>query len=694
MEIQTKPVFKTRTPRVKCITSHPAYPDVLVCLFSGELRLYDPKTYNLKKSVQVCDSPIRTAVIVPSKDCIYAGNDNGCILVVDLGNLAVLETIKAHDDFIRKIVVDENNQRMITVSDDNRTKLWSFSDGIVLINKYKDAKHFVMDACLYPSDSNRFLTASLDGKVRMYSVASTKLLKVFKGHEKGVNSIAFIRPEVFVTGADDCTVRVWDVKRQTAVAVLKGHTKNVNAVRALRSGFASCSEDDTVRFWTEEYKLAEVVSMQGRVWDAYAKENKIFVGSDEELCVFQELSSQTTGVLRENKIFYNVGSEVFSVKTDELGAYKELGAIDEAAETFTVSPNGKLIGVMGNMEISVCSTLGMRKKYSDGGRDLWFIGPDRFIYLKKGEIISVAQNEVEGRFRVEGIEAILSANGKQAIVNAGRTGIYTIGTEQPPQEFDVTVQKATMVGEYFILFGEQIYVYNRKAERVATVEHVAVSFVQHEDVLYFSTASKTFYMIVQKDEVHVSPLKYYGNLIGVRGSEIFYFSNGIKRDEIDVEFIGFKRDFLGGADVRPAEGLRDKAISFFETLGLYERALGLCTDENQRFEILVKLGRLEEALGAANSPIKYEKLGRRFVGLQDFERAAECFRRSNDLDSLLVTDIFGGKKHLGHVASKARAAGRDNLALLAAYKGKDYRLCGDLLKDTVFYEAFKRTYLN
>ncbi|ELA40939.1 uncharacterized protein VICG_02028 [Vittaforma corneae ATCC 50505] len=125
MEVQTKAIFKTRTPRVKCVTSHPNYPDILVCLFTGEIRLYDPKTFNIKKSAQICEVPIRTAVIVPSKDCILVGNDEGCILVVDLGNLSVIETVKAHDDFIRKIVVDECNQRIITVSDDNRTKLWS-----------------------------------------------------------------------------------------------------------------------------------------------------------------------------------------------------------------------------------------------------------------------------------------------------------------------------------------------------------------------------------------------------------------------------------------------------------------------------------------------------------------------------------------------------------------------------------------
>ncbi|ELA40937.1 uncharacterized protein VICG_02026 [Vittaforma corneae ATCC 50505] len=159
-----------------------------------------------------------------------------------------------------------------------------------------------------------------------------------------------------------------------------------------------------------------------------------------------------------------------------------------------------------------------------------------------------------------------------------------------------------------------------------------------------------------------------------------------------MDFISFKRDFFNGLNPEPMESFRDKAISFFESLELYERALLLCTDENQRFEILLKLNRLEDALKNANSLIKYEKLGRRFLSLGEFNRASECFLKSNDLDSLLLTDAFGDKKYLGYVAKKAKENGRNNLAFLAGYKNKDYELCAKLLKDTPFYQAFKQFY--
>ncbi|KAL4719728.1 hypothetical protein ACJJTC_004660 [Scirpophaga incertulas] len=139
-------------------------------------------------------------------------------------NLAITNCYKttcplAHDDFIRKIAVDEDNYRIVTVSDDNKTKLWDYRNGIVMVNRYKDSKHFVMDASFYPIDHNQFLTASLDGKVRLYSVANTKCIRSVKGHGAGINTLEFPGNSIFITGSDDNTAMVWDVKRSMPISV-------------------------------------------------------------------------------------------------------------------------------------------------------------------------------------------------------------------------------------------------------------------------------------------------------------------------------------------------------------------------------------------------------------------------------------------------------------------------------------------
>lgn len=697
MEIQTKPIFRNPTPRVKCIVGHPNYQDVIVCLYTGEIQVLDPKTLTIKKTQSICNVPIRTAVIVPSKDWIIVGNDEGNMLVVDLGNLSVIDTIKAHDDFIRKIIVDETNQRIVSVSDDNRTKLWSFNNGITMINKYKDSKHFVMDVAFFPNDSSHFLTVSLDKKIRMYSILNTKVIKVFKGHLSGVNSIVFINQETFVTGSDDCTVLVWDVRKTVPITVLKGHSKNVNSVQLLKNGFSSCSEDNTARIWSKDFKLVEVLNLQGRVWDLYMRDNKIFVGSDEELCVFEEISSLTIAVLCENKIFYNTGSTLNSTKYDEIGAFKELGTLESDFESFKVSPNGKLIAVLGNNKITVNSALGMRKRFSESGKDFFFINNDKFAFMKDNSIIFINKMEVENTFEIEGLAKILYCDSEHIVVNidndSSKCCIYSYGESlNLISEFKTTFEKATVIDDYLVLFDDKIHIFNRNFEKSEALDFCVQSFYVKDKVLYFSTVNKSFYLLMNKNKSYIFPMKFHSHIIGVKDNLIIYYSAGIKSEIIDMEFIKFKRDFFQGIDSQPEDKFRDKAILFFELLGLHEKALSLATDENQKFEILIKLGKLDEALAIANSPIKFEKLGMKFLTSGKLSKAADCFYKSNDLHSLFLIDLFGDRKYLEFVAKVAKESGRHNLALLASYKIKDYQTCKSLLNNTPYEKVFSKFY--
>lgn len=697
MEIQTKPIFRSPTPRVKCIASHPSYSDVVVCLYTGEIQIFDPKSLTVKKTANVSNVPIRTAAIVPSKDWILVGNDDGNILVIDLGNLSVIETVKAHDDFIRKIAVDESNQRILTASDDNRTKLWSFSSGFTLINKYKDSKHFVMDVAFFPNDSNHFLTVSLDKRIRMYSVSTNKMIKSYKGHGSGINSVVFINPETFVTGSDDCSVMVWDIRRALPIVILKGHSKNVNSVQILKNGFSSCSEDGTVRIWSKEFKAVEILNLQGRVWDLYMKGNKIIVGSDEELCVFEENSSLVVATLCENRIFYNVGSVLNSTKYDEIGAFKELGALESDFESFKVSPNGKFVGILGNGSITVNSALGMRKRYSDRGKDLFFIDNDRFVYLKDSELVFVNKAEIENTITVEGLIRIIYCDSKHIIVSTTRDSekccIYTNDNSfnllnEIPNSFD----KATVIGDNYVFFNDKIHIYNDKFKKIKSFDLHIESYYAADGVLYFSTSNKSFYLLINEENAFIFPIKFHGSIIGVKENFLFYFSAGIKSDVIDINFIRFQRDYFEGIETEVQDDFRDKAISFFELIGFHEKALSLATDENQKFEILIKLGRLEEASKSANSPIKYEKLGKKFLSLGQINKAADCFAKTTDLNSLFLIDLFGDKKYLDFVAKTAKNSGKNNLALLASYKNNDFEACSALLKNTPFGNAFSKFY--
>lgn len=715
MELQTNPLLRIRTPRVKAIADAPNYPEVLVCLFTGEIQLYNKDTLQLTRSLQVGSTPIRTGVLVPSRDWILLGTDDGNIVVLDLGNLSIISQVQAHDDFVRKIVLDEDNKRFITVSDDNTTKLWSYEKNILLVNRYKNAKHFVMDACFCPRDHSIFFAVSLDCKVYQYSVQHDKCVKTFKGHEKGVNCIAFINHDCFVTGSDDSTLIVWDYKRGAQVAQLRGHTNNVNSVHKIRKGFASCSEDSTMRLWDENLKTVEIRNMAGRVWCALEREGRVFVGSDEELVVFAERMARSMAAFSESRVFYNTGSALRAVKLEEhafslapegcikdIGAYKEIGSVEDGFDGFSVSKNGKLVAVSYDQHFSVYSSLGLRKKFSETGRDFIFAENDSFAF-RKGESLCIYDKfEPEAVVPVAGLSAVLFVDEGILAINKGNTCIIdrkavadgeTLSEEAILHEFNFSAWKAFCLEDILVLFTDKVLFYDTNFENIATLEYAVVSHCVDSDVLYFSTQHKTFYCFVAAGQVHVFPMKFVKGLFGASEGVLYCVNGAVTAFRVDSEFLAFQMAVLrGSGEAKTSEKILDKAIAFYAVLGMYEKALECCRGENQRFEILLKLERLDEAFCMANAPIKFKKLGKAFLLKKRLDMAAECFYRAGDMNSLLLTDIFGEKKHLREVAEASKRNGENNLAFMALYKNGDYAECRELLRETPFYNVFSQFY--
>ncbi len=91
-----------------------------------------------------------------------------------------------------------------------------------------------------------------DGTVRLWNVASGKLLYALSGHLGNVLSVAF-SPDgrLLASGSADTTVRLWDTVSGTQRLALAGHTGTVRSIAFSPDGrsLASGSRDTTVRLW-------------------------------------------------------------------------------------------------------------------------------------------------------------------------------------------------------------------------------------------------------------------------------------------------------------------------------------------------------------------------------------------------------------------------------------------------------------
>ncbi|KAI4292602.1 coatomer subunit beta', partial [Pancytospora philotis] len=639
MELQTKAAMSVRTPRVKCIASADGCPQVLVCLYTGEIQLYDAATLKLARSAQIGNVPVRTGVLVLSQDWILLGTDEGRIVVVDLGNLSVSDSILAHDDFVRRIVVDERNKRLLTVSDDNTVKLWSFEGGkIAMVRRYK-GKHFMMDAAFVPSDHSLFVAVSLDGRAYLYSTQHEKALKVFKGHLKGINCVAFIGAEYFVTGSDDHTLIVWDYKRGVQITCLAGHTNNVNGVFKAKHGFASCSEDNTVRIWNDDFKVIDIKNVAGRAWAFLEKSGKAFLGSDEALAVYLEQSAGKVAAFSDTKLFYSDGCAIRSVAIAEgassgaaareglmkdIGAAKDVGSLEEKPNALAASPNGKLLAALYDGYFSLYSVLGLRKKVTAEGCELRFAGNDDFVFRNGSAISLYSRLELAGTATIEGLAGLLYADENILVINdehtcvLDREELFSNGYSPACvlHRFDFLARSACCVGDCLVLMAGAVAFYDSSFACIGRFERSPTSFCVCDEMLFYSTVDKTYYAFVSGSEAKEFSMQHVEHLIGARHGMLYFMRDGPLAYRIDADYISFQKATLQGEDCPVPDDLTDKAISFYESLGMHAQALGLCKNENQRFEILLRLRDFDAAFKAANSPIKFQKLGREYLAQQ------------------------------------------------------------------------------
>lgn len=86
--------------------------------------------------------------------------------------------------------------------------------------------------------------------IRIWDIRSGKIIKILKGHQDKVTSVASLNENILATGSDDKTIKLWKVSSGECIKTLTEHKKEVTSlIRLNNDTFASCSEDKTIKIW-------------------------------------------------------------------------------------------------------------------------------------------------------------------------------------------------------------------------------------------------------------------------------------------------------------------------------------------------------------------------------------------------------------------------------------------------------------
>lgn len=117
----------------------------------------------------------------------------------------------------------------------------------------KDESKLSVNAIKISPDGKLFATGSSNATIKVFELATGKLITEMKGHAKGISDLEFspINSDIIASCSDDLTIRLWSITNSLCLKVLKKHTYHVTTVKFSMKGniLISGSADETITIW-------------------------------------------------------------------------------------------------------------------------------------------------------------------------------------------------------------------------------------------------------------------------------------------------------------------------------------------------------------------------------------------------------------------------------------------------------------
>ena len=156
---------------------------------------------------------------------------------------------KVHQGGIRDIAVSRESTLAASASDDESVNIWNY-DSLQSVMQFPHPTG--VQAVDFSPDGERLATASYDGVVRMWDLATNGYLFNLSGHVGNCKDLSFHPSGTILASVGfDNTVRIWDLNKRKEKWIFDRHTDRVDCVSFSPDGeiVASGSYDKTIKLW-------------------------------------------------------------------------------------------------------------------------------------------------------------------------------------------------------------------------------------------------------------------------------------------------------------------------------------------------------------------------------------------------------------------------------------------------------------
>ncbi len=160
-----------------------------------------------------------------------------------------------------------DGKQVVTASDDGTIKIWDVASGVV--RKTLRGHSAAVQHAAYSPDGRRIVSSSRDKTTRVWDAATGESLLILAGHALPVLHAEFSSDGQFVvTASEDATMKIWDATSGQELRALTGHTASVVSVAFAPDGarLLSGSGDHTAKLWDARLGT-EILTLKGHEQD-------------------------------------------------------------------------------------------------------------------------------------------------------------------------------------------------------------------------------------------------------------------------------------------------------------------------------------------------------------------------------------------------------------------------------------------
>jgi len=255
---------------------------------------------------------------------------------------------QGHSSSVWSVVFSPDGKTLASGSSDNTIKLWDMATGKLL--KTLAGHSSSVWSVVFSPDGKTLASGSNDKNIKLWDVTTGKPLKTLTGHSSLVTSIVFSPDgKTLTSGSSDNTIKLWDVTTGKPLKTLTGHTKEVRSVVFSPDGktLASGSNDKTIKLWdvATGKQLKTLTGHSSSVTSVvFSPDSKTLASGSYDSTI--KLWEVTTGKSLKNLAGHS--SSVMSVVFSPDGKTLASGSYDNTIKFWDVATDKKLTNLTGH----------------------------------------------------------------------------------------------------------------------------------------------------------------------------------------------------------------------------------------------------------------------------------------------------------------------------------------------------------